>query len=122
MTQKRAAILEILRASEGHLTADEIYVRAKQRYPGMVLATVYNNLHALEEAGLILHIKTSEGADYYDKTPHPHAHARCAECGRIFDVEVGDLDAYLRKHADAPVLSYELIVHSVCPKCRKLEN
>ena len=51
MTSKRAAILQILRESEGHLTAEEIFARAKTRFPGMAFATVYNNLHALEEAG-----------------------------------------------------------------------
>ena len=122
MTQKRAAILDILRSSEGHLTADEIYVLAKQRYPGMVLATVYNNLHALVEAGLVLQIKTTAGADYYDKTPYAHDHARCTVCGRIFDIDVGNLDRYMRENADAPIVSYELIINAVCPMCRKTEH
>ncbi|MBR7181653.1 MAG: transcriptional repressor, partial [Clostridia bacterium] len=43
MTAKRAAILEILRDG-GHLQPDEIYRRVRERYPGIVLATVYNNL------------------------------------------------------------------------------
>ena len=47
MTQKRAAILQVLRESEGHLPADEIFARVKEKCPGIVLATVYNNLHAL---------------------------------------------------------------------------
>ena len=51
MTQKRAAILQILRESEGHLPADEIFRRAKELYPGIVLATVYNTLHYLTEEG-----------------------------------------------------------------------
>ena len=82
MTEKRAAILQILQESEGHLPAEEIFARARLRYPGIVLATVYNNLHALEEAGLILHIRTTDGPDFYDKTPSPHEHAFCTECGR----------------------------------------
>jgi len=66
---KRAAVLRVLRESEGHLQADEIYRRVRQVYPGIVLATVYNNLHALTEAGLIRRIPTPTGADFYDKTP-----------------------------------------------------
>ena len=71
MTAKRAAILQVLRESEGHLTADEIYRLAQEKYPGIVLATVYNNLHYLTEQGHIKHIKTAEGPDFYDKTPTP---------------------------------------------------
>lgn len=117
MTVKRAAILQVLRESEGHLQPDEIYRRAKEKYPGMVLATVYNNLHALCEAGLIRRIRTADGADYYDKTPTPHEHAVCSECGMMLDLELGDLMAQFSAKTKLPVLSYDLIVHTLCPTC-----
>jgi Fe2+ or Zn2+ uptake regulation protein len=117
MTVKRAAILQVLRESEGHLQPDEIYRRAKEKYPGMVLATVYNNLHALCEAGLIRRIRTADGADYYDKTPTPHEHAVCSECGMMLDLELGDLMAQFSAKTKLPVLSYDLIVHTLCPAC-----
>ncbi len=117
MTVKRAAVLRVLRESEGHLQPDEIYRRAKELYPGMVLATVYNNLHALCEAGLIRRIRTADGADYYDKTPTPHEHAVCSECGMMLDLELGDLTAQFSTKTKLPILSYDLIVHTVCPQC-----
>ena len=118
MTVKRAAVLRVLRESEGHLQPDEIYRRAKELYPGMVLATVYNNLHALCEAGLIRRIRTADGADYYDKTPTAHEHAVCSECGMMLDLELGDLLSQFAAKTELPILSYDLIVHTVCPKCR----
>ena len=118
MTVKRAAILQVLRDSEGHLQPDEIYRRAKALYPGMVLATVYNNLHALCEAGLICRIRTADGADYYDKTPNPHEHAICADCGLMLDLELGDLGAAFAAKTDLPVLTYDLIVYTRCPECQ----
>ncbi len=118
MTVKRAAVLQVLRDSEGHLQPDEIYRRAKELYPGMVLATVYNNLHALCEAGLIRRIRTADGADYYDKTPTPHEHAVCSECGMMLDLELGDLMAQFAAKTKLPILSYDLILHTVCPNCR----
>ncbi len=117
MTEKRAAILQILRESEGHLPAEEIFARARLRYPGIVLATVYNNLHALEQAGLILHIRTTDGPDFYDKTPTPHEHAFCSECGRVLDVKLGDLAAELSERTGIPVHSYDLVLRTVCPHC-----
>lgn len=117
MVQKRAAVLEVLRSSEGHLQADEIFKRVKQYYPGMVLATVYNNLHALTNEGYIGHIKTPTGADFYDKTPTPHEHALCTVCGKLIDADLGDFAAVLRQHAQIPVFSYDLILHTVCPDC-----
>ena len=117
MVQKRAAVLQVLRESEGHLRPDEIFKRVKAYYPSMVLATVYNNLHALTEDGYIRHIKTPTGADFYDKTPTPHEHALCNACGKLIDADLGDLAAILRKSTDIPILSYDLILHTVCPDC-----
>ena len=117
MTAKRAAVLQVLQHSQGHLQPDEIFRRAKKLYPGMVLATVYNNLHALCEAGLIRRIRTADGADYYDKTPTQHEHAICTECHQMLDLDLGDLSAAFTAKTALPVLSYDLIVHTVCPQC-----
>ena len=117
MIQKRAAVLRVLRESEGHLQPDEIYRRVKEIYPGIVLATVYNNLHALEEAGLILHIRTTDGPDFYDKTPSPHEHAFCTECGRVLDVKLGNLAEELSERTGIPICSYDLVLRTVCPHC-----
>lgn len=122
MIPKRAAVLRVLRESEGHLQADEIYRRVRQVYPGIVLATVYNNLHALTEAGLIRRIPTPTGADFYDKTPTVHEHALCTVCGRLIDAELGDFAAVLQRHLAMPVLSYDLILHTVCPCCEQAEQ
>lgn len=119
MTVKRAAVLQVLQESEGHLQPDEIFRRAKEKYPGMVLATVYNNLHALCEAGLIRQIRTADGADYYDKTVTPHEHAVCTHCGKMLDLQLGNLASSFAKKTDLPILSYDLIVHTVCPDCLK---
>ena len=119
MTQKRAAILQVLRESEGHLPAEEIFARVKEKYPGIVLATVYNNLHALVAEGHILHIRTAAGPDFYDKTPTQHEHAFCTECGKVIDVELGDLIAEFSAKAGIPIYSYDLVLHTRCPGCAK---
>ena len=55
---------------------------------------------------------------FYDKTPTAHEHALCTSCGKLIDADLGDLGAYLREHADLPILSYDLILHTVCPQCK----
>ncbi len=117
MVQKRAAVLKVLQSSEGHLQADEIFQRVKTYYPNIVLATVYNNLHALVSDGYIRHVRTATGADFYDKTPTAHEHALCSVCGKLIDADLGDFEALLRERADIPLLSYDLILHTVCPDC-----
>ena len=100
MTQKRAAILQILRESEGHLPADEIYRRAKELYPGIVLATVYviwrakqSNIKAdtiLDIALLTVPCGVVGARLYYVLTSLDHFHS----FGEIFDIRSGGLAIY----------------------------
>ena len=47
MTKNGKMILEIIRESEDHMTAEQIFMKAKEISPRIVLATVYNNLNSL---------------------------------------------------------------------------
>ena len=118
MTQKRAAILQVLRDSEGHLKAEEIFRLAQEKCPGIVLATVYNTLHYLTENGHIKHIKTADGPDFYDKTPTQHEHAFCSHCGRVLDVELGDLAAEFTARTGYEIEAYDLVLHTLCSDCK----
>ena len=53
MTKQRELILSILKQSDRHLTADEIFFLAKLKMPSIAMATIYNNLNAMNELGLI---------------------------------------------------------------------
>ena len=62
MTKYEKQIYEIVNKLTGHMTADQIFFRTeKKSYPSVSLATVYNNLNKLCEAGLIRRVST-EGA------------------------------------------------------------
>ena len=52
-TRQRQVILDVLTHGEGHLNADEIYVRARTRDPRLSLSTVYRTLNILRRAGVI---------------------------------------------------------------------
>lgn len=41
MTKNGKMIMEIIYASEEHLTAEQIFLRAKEQAPRIVLATIY---------------------------------------------------------------------------------
>ncbi len=53
LTKQRRAVLRVIRESDEHLTAIEVYERAKQLLPGMAFATVYNSLRYLKNERLI---------------------------------------------------------------------
>ena len=122
LTRQREAVLEVIRASEGHLTASEIFEAARRRLPSISYATVYNSLKYLKNAGLVLEISFGgAGANRYDRETSRHDHAICTACGKLvdFDLTVTDdvVRAAVRKTRFKPE-SIHLTLRGLCPDCR----
>jgi len=86
-TSQREAILEALRRRRWHPTADEVYAEVRESLPRISLGTVYRNLELLCSQGLARRIESPGGPRRFDADVSSHMHARCAECGRVEDVQ-----------------------------------
>ena len=53
LTPQRLLILSAIRHAEGHVTAAQIQDEVRETYPYVDVSTVYRNLNALRENGLI---------------------------------------------------------------------
>lgn len=120
MTKNAEYILEIINSSNSHLTAEQIYLRLKKKNKTVVQATVYNNLSALYQKGLIRKISVEGYPDRYDRTLR-HEHLVCRKCGKLSDIVLEDLTAVLQKQVDIPMLSYDLKINYICDECLKQE-
>lgn len=118
LTKYAKKILEIVDSSRSHLTAEQIFAQLRETYPTVVLATVYNNLNRLWEEGRIRKISVEGMPDRYDRIVR-HDHLVCRKCGRLLDVDLGDLTAQLEQKAGIPILSYDLKLVYLCDACRK---
>lgn len=118
MTKYAKKILEIVESSRSHLTAEQIFEQLREAYPSVVLATVYNNLNRLWEEDRIRKISVEGMPDRYDRIVR-HDHLVCRKCGRLLDVDLGDLTEQLEKKAGIPILSYDLKLVFLCEACRK---
>lgn len=118
MTKQRAVILEVLRSDKCHHTAEEIFELAKQILPTISRATVYNNLHSLEEEQFIRKISGDGGPDRYDNAFIPHGHLLCTRCGGVFDIDVPDIDRILDECIGCKAESFELKVRGCCKRCK----
>ena len=118
MTRQRALILNVLQASHGHLTAEEIFVRARQTMPNIARGTVYRNLKLMEQSGEVGRLEISDGPDLYDRTPTPHGHLLCEGCGDLADLPVMGLVRDIESAIGTEVLGYTLTIRYLCPKCR----
>lgn len=91
-TKQRLAIYDALRSSAAHPTAEAIFRMVRPRTSQLSLATVYNALEALCEAGLVRKMPTTNGCCCYDADTDEHPHVRFTDTGEIADVphELGE--------------------------------
>ena len=112
-------ILEMINSSNEHLTAEQIYLRLKEKNEKIVLATVYNNLNSLVQQGLISRLLIEGCPDHFDRIVR-HDHLICPHCGKITDIQLSDLTGLLSDKVHRPVLSYDLKISCLCEECQKL--
>lgn len=120
MTKYSKGILEIVNGADVHMTAEQIFLMMKKRYPAIVMATVYNNLNSLCARGMIRRLTMEGQPDCYDRTLR-HDHLVCRCCGGLQDVFIGDLTHRLREETGLDIDSYDLRISYVCGECRKNE-
>lgn len=91
-SRPREAILAYLREEDRHVSAESLYLELKRRGEDLSLSTVYLNLAALTEAGLVCEFKGANGESLYDSNVTPHYHVVCKETGEILDVPAPMVD------------------------------
>lgn len=102
-TKQREAIYRALRQSNGHPTAEALFRQVKPKMDSLSLATVYNTLEALCQAGLIRKMPTTNGCCRYDADVSDHLHVRLAGSDEIRDVP-GELGERLLQEQPQEVL------------------
>lgn len=85
-TTQRVALFDTLRECKSHPTAEELFHMVKPGMESLSLATVYNTLDALCEAGLAQKLPTPNGTCRYDANTIEHLHIRIRDTGEIRDV------------------------------------
>lgn len=117
MSKYAKLILQLINESSGHMTAEQIFLELKKIEPKVVQATVYNNLNMLHREGLIRKVSLEGSPDRYDKIKK-HDHLVCKKCGALSDISFRDLTEGLEEQLGEGILSYDLKVFYLCPKCR----
>jgi Fe2+ or Zn2+ uptake regulation protein len=90
ITGQRRTVLDVINQSEGPLTAEAVYQKAKEINPKISLATVYRTLTVLRQAGLIEQHFLPGGHERSHFEPvgvAQHFHFLCTQCGKIIEFE-----------------------------------
>jgi len=127
-TEARCRILELLYDTHEHYTPEEMLDALRDRGKPLSIATLYQNLQKLSEAGVIARFVGPDGHTRYDVNTKPHHHLVCKVCGRMLDVNVvGPLeelepvpifDSERSRASSWRVEEVHIELHGVCPECQ----
>lgn len=127
-SRQRNIVLDIMKNSYSHPTAEEVYIEAQKTQPEIGLATVYRNLNQLVEMGEVKRIPMPTGHDRYDGHLEEHYHLLCTKCGQLQDLRLdsGKLEALTKLAGEAFGLKAgnrarltPVVMEGTCDVCRK---
>lgn len=121
-TQRRAAILAEVSASQGPVSAEEIFQRLQQRFPTLALSTVYRNLERFAEDGLVEKETSPDGVfRYAGKDDHGH-YLVCTQCHsrvRLHECPLSAMEEKLEEETGFSIDRHQLTLYGKCPACKE---
>jgi Fur family ferric uptake transcriptional regulator len=99
LSRQRRLVLDLLWSQKSHLSARDIYEQLNDMGRNIGHTSVYQNLEALQSAGVIECLDRASGR-LYGYRADPHSHITCLESGEIRDLDVA-LPAELLQHIEA---------------------
>ena len=116
VTPQRLAILKELEL-KGHASIEEVYEKIKDSFPSISLATIYKNINALKNEGIICEVCLHQKPKFELKKD-PHAHFICKKCGKVEDVPFSDV---VKKEINKtyPNTQKELYIYGICNECKE---
>jgi Fur family ferric uptake transcriptional regulator len=87
LSRQRRMVLDLLWAEKSHLSARDIFEKLNDLGRNIGHTSVYQNLEALQSAGVIECLDRANGR-LYGYRSDPHSHITCLESGAIEDLDV----------------------------------
>jgi Fur family ferric uptake transcriptional regulator len=92
LTSQREITLRILLENENdHLSAEEVFMLVKAKFPDIGLATVYRTLELLSELHIVEKMNFGDGVARFDLRDdtheHMHHHLICSDCGLVKEIK-----------------------------------
>ena len=118
-TSQRERVYNVLLEERDHPTAEEVFLRAKQRMPDISMATVYNCLAALVKCDLVKQVKVRRGATRFCPNMREHCHFYCQACGSVFDIDLEPGAPELPMPRGFKPAHFDIAIHGLCPDCAR---
>jgi Fur family ferric uptake transcriptional regulator len=130
-TRQRDALLQALQGSARALTPAELCELAQQQVATLNLSTVYRQLNALQELGVVTRVDlpgqsaryeaacehAHHGVDTEGEQDHHHHHFHCTRCDRVFPIHACPGPMAELAPPGFQVERHDLTLHGLCADC-----
>ena len=131
-TDQRQRVVNVLRDSRDHPTAEDIYTRLRSRGERVSMGTIYRTVELLEKIGLVRRIILSNRSRYElvkdSSDMKHHYHLVCEKCGRVMDISEDILKAHAKSLEELvtevgevsgfQVSGHQFRIFGTCHNCR----
>jgi Fur family transcriptional regulator, peroxide stress response regulator len=124
VTHQRWVIYEVLKSMPGHPSPEEVFAQVRHQIPAVSLGTVYKNIHAFLDSGLLREVSLHHGTLRIEANTDPHHHLVCRRCKAVFDISEADFEPLrLRDSARVPngfvPDHFAVEVIGICDRCQQ---
>ena len=124
-TKRRNMIIDLLNSANTPLSADDIYIKLKNKNISVWVSTIYRTLNMLEEKGIVAKDNIlGNGKAFYELNKKEHKHRLvCMNCKKIVPFEECPFKAFgdiLSKKTGFEVTGHRFEVYGLCAVCKKL--
>ncbi len=127
--QREVTVRVLLENESAHLSAEDVFMKVKDKYPEIGLATVYRTLELLNELNVLDKVNFGDGVSRYDLrkegAQHFHHHLICIHCGSVEEVEedlLTDVEKIVTRDFNFDIIDHRLTFHGVCKLCKGKEG
>ena len=125
-SRKRDAIIQCIRDTNEHPSAEIIYSRLRSEFPKLSLGTVYRNLTLLRDEGEIAAVGFVDGEVRFDGVTDDHPHFVCDDCGAVIDISLSSpprgFETEIEDNYGFKVLHRKLLYFGRCKSCQEAED
>jgi Fur family ferric uptake transcriptional regulator len=120
LTIQRRLVLDAIRRTRHHATADEIARTIRATYPQIDPSTVYRNLEALEELGYVTHTHLDDRVTRWHRADvERHGHLVCRSCGSEQEIPLRMLEPLGRRLRSEQGFRADLAHSAIVGICRE---
>jgi Fur family ferric uptake transcriptional regulator len=124
LTAQREVILEAFLEQKGHVSAEDLFQKAREKQSTVGFATVYRTLKHLTQCGLARELDFGDGRIQYepDYNRQHHDHMICTQCGAYIEFmnpQIEELQEQVSRKHGFKITHHRMQLYGLCQKCQK---